>query len=378
MAYGSVQAYGAVQGQESPVLPAETSDVAVLPPPGPHRVLVMADFSATGANIIDADNEGLGVLGQVPMDRGGLMALSSDASRIFVIETFYSHGNRGTREDVLAIYDGRTLNLLKEVVLPGRLLVTPRPQVFDVSEDGRLAYVYDMIPASGVHVVDLERGQLLTTADLPGCALAFPYGARGFASICGDGTIATVQVPDSGTPHATFSRPFFEPNSDPLFDSSVNDRSTGEAWFLTYSGQVFPAKLATPPTIGKPWSITVAAGLARTGTGVQELAWRPGGFGQVLALHRATKRLYVLMHPGNYWTHKESGTEVWVLDTAQQTLVRRIPLEAPAQSIAVSQGANPLLYTMSKDDGFAVLDATTGKQLRKRKLSGVLAYVPGY
>jgi methylamine dehydrogenase heavy chain len=338
----------------------------------------MADFSSSGANVIDADNDGLGVLGQVPVSRDGLMALSGDASRIFVIETFYSRGNRGTREDVLAIYDGQTLNLLKEVVLPGRLLVTPHPQVFDVSEDGRLAYVYDMIPASGVHVVDLERGQLLTTADLPGCALALPYGARGFASICGDGTIATVQVPDSGTPRAVFSRPFFQPNSDPLFESSVNDRATGEAWFLTYSGQLFPAKLAASPTIGKPWSITVAAGLPQAGTGVQELAWRPGGAGQVLALHRATKRLYVLMHAGNYWTHKESGTEVWVLDTAQQTLVRRIPLETPAQSIAVSQGANPLLYTMSKDGGFAVLNATTGNPLRKRKLSGILAWVPGY
>jgi methylamine dehydrogenase heavy chain len=374
----AAMACGTVQAQEPAVLAAETSDVAVLPPMGPHRVLVQGDLSANGANVIDADSDSLGVLGQVPLSSGGLMALSGDASRIFVIETFYSRGNRGTREDVLAVYDGQTLNLLKEVVLPGRLLVTPRPQVFDVSEDGRIAYVYDMIPASGVHAVDLDRGQLLATTDLPGCALAFPYGARGFASICGDGTIATVQVPASGAAQAAFSRAFFQPSADPLFESSVNDRSTGEAWFLTYSGQLFPAKLAAAPTVGKPWSISVAAGFAQTGTGVQELAWRPGGSGRVLSLHRASKRLYVLMHTGNYWTHKAAGTEVWVLDAARQTLVKRIRLETPAQSIAVSQDANPLLYVMSDDDEFAVLDAATGETLRKRKLSGILALVPGY
>ena len=84
------------------------------------------------------------------------------------------------------------------------------------------------------------------------------------------------------------------------------------------------------------------------------------------------------MHTGNYWTHKAHGTEVWVLDTARQTLVRRIKLETPAKSIAVSQDASPLLYAMGEGDDFAVIDATTGETLRKRRLSGVLALTPGY
>jgi GABA permease len=358
-----------------PVLEAETNDVATLPPAGPHRVFVLSS-NAGGANVVDADSKDLSVLGLIPANRGSFMALSRDASRIFVTETFYSRGNRGTREDVLAIYDGQTLDLLKEVTLPGRLQVVQKPQTFDISEDGRLAYVYDMVPASSVHVVDLQQGSMLTSVDLPGCALAFPYGPRAFATVCGDGTIGTVQVPETGPGKAKFSKPFFDANADPLFESSVIDKSTGAAWFMTFSGKLFPATLGEVPVVGKTWSISVAAGLPPVGTGVQELAWRPGGGGQILALHSASKRLFVLMHTGTYWSHKQPGTEVWVLDAAHQALIRRIRLEMPARGIAVSQDAAPLLYVMGEDEDFAVLDATTGEKLRKRKLPSGFAWVP--
>jgi len=367
---------GAQSAAPPAVLGAETSDVATLPPAGPHRAFVMAALSS-GANVIDADSKDLKVLGLVPINRFGLLAVSRDASRVFVTETFYSHGNRGTREDVLAIYDGRTLNLLKEIALPGRLQVLPKPQIFDLSEDGRLGFVYDMVPASSVHVIDLEQGKLVTSIDLPGCALAFPYGPRAFGTICGDGTIGTVQVPQTGPAKAVFSKPFFEANADPLFESGVIDKSSGDAWFLTFSGKIFPAKLGETPVVGKSWALSVAAGLPPVGTGVQELAWRPGGAGQVMALHRTSKRLYVLMHVGNYWTHKKAGTEVWVMDGVHQTLIRRISLEAPARSIAVSQDDHPLLYIMEDEGDFAVMDATSGEKLRKRKLAGILTWVPG-
>ncbi len=189
-----------------------------------------------------------------------------------------------------------------------------------------------------------------------------------------------MQVPESGEAKAVFSKPFFDANGDPLFESSVVDKSSGAAWFLTFTGKVFPAQLAGgPPVIGKPWSISEAAGFPQAGTGVQELAWRPGGGGRILALHRATKRLFVLMHPGNYWTHKEAGTEIWVLDAARQTLLRRIRLESPARSIVVSQDASPLLFAVADAEGggLAVIDASTGETLRKRMLPGDFAWATG-
>jgi methylamine dehydrogenase heavy chain len=360
----------------SAVLPAEETDVATLPPAGPHRVFVMSGDRTNATNVVDADSDTLTVLGMVPISGSGTMALSGDASRIYVIETFYSHGNRGIREDVLTVYDGQTLNLLREIPLPGRLIVNPLAQVFDVSENNELAYVYDMFPVSAVHVINLEQGSLVTSVDLPGCALVFPYGARSFGTICGDGTVGAVQVPSAGTARAIFSKPFFDANKDPLFEGSVIDKSSGEAWFLSFSGKIFPVQLYDKPVVGTVWSVSIAAGLPPVGTGAQELAWRPGG-GQVMALHRSSKRLFVLMHPGNYWTQKQAGAEVWVLDAVRRTLIRRIKLEAPAHSIAVSQDSNPLLYAIGDEGGFAVHNATTGERLRKRKLSGTLAWVPG-
>ena len=361
----------------APPLPAETSDVAVMSPAGPHRLFVMKGGNSSGAAVIDAESDDLKVLGLVPIENGGIMAVSRDAARIFVIETFYSRGNRGTREDVLAVYDGQTLNLLHEISIPGRLLVVPKPNLFELSDDGRLAYIYDMIPASRVHVVDLQENKMLSSVDVPGCALALPYGPRSFATVCGDGTVGTAEVSSTGATSVTFTKPFFDANLDPLFEASVVDRSSGEAWLMSYSGKIFPAKLGSTATIGKAWSVSAAGGFPMAGTGVQELAWRPGGTGQPLALHRALKRLYVLMHTGNHWTHKTPGTEVWVLDAVRQTLIRRISLEHPAQGIAVSQDATPLLYVMGEEEELAVLDATTGAKLRKRKMRSSLAWVPG-
>jgi methylamine dehydrogenase heavy chain len=331
-----------------------------------------------GANVIDGDSPDLKVQGLVPAHMGDLI-VSPDASRIYVAETFYAHENRGKREDVLAVYDGRTLNLTQEISIPGRLIVVPKAHVLEISADGRLGYVYDMVPGSRVHVVDLEQGTVIASVDLPGCALALPYGPKAFATLCGDGTVGAIILPDSGAGAASvkFSKPFFDANEDPLFESSQVDKTTGEGWFLSFSGQVFPVKFGTSPEVGKSWTLTEAAGLTPAGTGVQELAWRPGAFGQVMALHASTKRLFVLMHTGNYWTHKANGTEVWVLDTRKRELLRRITLDEPARSIAVSQDDAAQLYVSGADGDFSVIDANTGEKLHKRKLPAGIAMVAG-
>jgi methylamine dehydrogenase heavy chain len=101
--------------------------------------------------------------------------------------------------------------------------------------------------------------------------------------------------------------------------------------------------------------------------------------------------LFVLMHPGNYWTHKHGGTEIWVLDTRTHALVSRFPLRAVPSSglgndavpyyknIGVSQDAKPLLYLLNEEGNDVVLDATTGTELRKiESAAGELVSVPGY
>jgi methylamine dehydrogenase heavy chain len=367
-----------------PPLAPEESDVATLAPNPPHRFITVG---RAGSVIFDGDSGKME--GSIPSGYAPNVAIAPDNSQFYVAETYWTHGARGTREDLLSIYDAKTLNLVKEIALPGRAIVF-KTHDFDLNAAGTRAYVYIMAPASSVAWVDLKKQVLGGTVEIPGCALVFPWGDTGFSSLCGDGSLATVVIPESGAPTVTHTKPFFDANKDPIFEESLVDRATGKAVFVSYTGLVYEAQLGANPMIAKPWSIQQAAGYAPAGTGTQELAWRPGG-GQFAALHKASGKLFVLMHPGNYWTHKQGGTEIWVLDTKAHSLVARFPLRAVPTSglgddavpfyadIGVSQDAKPVLYLLNSSGGDLVLDANTGEQLRKIEFaSGGRVMVPGY
>lgn len=351
-------------GAPPPVLPAETSDVATLPPANPHRFFTIG-FRGSFV-IFDGDSGKLE--GQVPVGGYSNIALSPDNSRIYIAETLWSHGNRGKRMDLLSIYDGTTLNLLKEIDLPGRALVTPKLNDLTLSASGKRAYVYNMQPAASVFWVDLVRQSVGGTAEVPGCALTFPWGESGVSSLCSDGSLAMVTFPDQGAPKVTHTKPFFDAAADPIFDNSVYDGATGTAVFLSYTGRIYTAKLGAEPVIQKPWSINEAAGQKAAGTGTDELAWRPGGV-QPIAWHRASDRIFVLMHPGSYWSHHDAGTEIWVLNLKTHALLARYPVRAKPEnsvrSIVVSQQAQPQLYLLNPDGGDSVVNADTGEELRK-------------
>jgi methylamine dehydrogenase heavy chain len=364
----------------------EVSDVATLAPNPPHRFFT-GGFRQQAFTIFDGDNGKME--GNIPSGYIPNLAIAPDNSQFYVAETYWNHGARGKREDLVSIYDAKTLNLIKEITLPGRALVSKK-QNFDISALGSRAYVYIMMPVSSVVWVDLKKQQVGGTVEIPGCALVFPWGEQGFSSLCGDGSLASVVVPASGAAKISHTKPFFDAGNDPIFDNGFVDRATGKAIFVSYTGLVYEAKLGADTTVNPPWSIQKAAGYAAAGTGVQELAWRPGG-SEMAAYHKASGKLFVLMHPGNYWTHKHGGTEVWVLDTKSHALVSRFPLRAVPSSglgddavpfytnIGVSQDAKPLLYLLNEEGNDVVLDATTGEQLRKIEFAGGnTVSVPGY
>ena len=89
-----------------------------------------------------------------------------------------------------------------------------------------------------------------------------------------------------------------------------------------------------------------------------------------MALHLASGHAFVLMHMGEYWTHKEAGTEVWELDVAAKKVVKRIPLEEPADHVAVTQEANPKLIVSGDSGDLYILDAKTGEEKHKLEKSG--------
>jgi methylamine dehydrogenase heavy chain len=370
----------------APTVEAEVSDVATLAPNPPHRFFT-GGFRSSSFVIFDGDSGKME--GNIPAGYVANLAIAPDNSQFYVSETYWTHGTRGERQDLVSIYDAKTLNLVKEISLPGRALVGKK-QNFDISASGSRAYVYIMHPAASVVWVDLKKQVVGGVVEIPGCALVFPWGDEGFSSLCGDGSLATVTIPDSGPAKVTHTKPFFDANKDPIFEDSFVDRSTGTAIFLSYTGLVYQAKLGSDTAVDKPWSIQKAAGFPLAGTGVQELAWRPGG-SQLTAYHKASGKLFVLMHPGNYWTHKQGGTEIWVLDTKTHALVSRFPLRPVPTSgqgddavpyyanIGVSQDPKPLLYLLNEEGNDVVLDATTGQQLRKIEFAGGSSVsVPAY
>jgi methylamine dehydrogenase heavy chain len=377
---------GAAQAAAPPELAVEVSDVATLPLNPPHRFFT-GGFRQQSFVIFDADSGKME--GSIPAGYVSNLAIAPDNSRFYVSETYWTHGARGARQDLVSIYDARTLNLVKEISLPGRALVE-KMQNFDINASGSRAYVYIMMPVASVVWIDLKAQAVGGTVEIPGCALVFPWGDGGFSSLCGDGSLATVTIPASGPAKVTHTKSFFDANSDPIFENSFVDRTTGKAIFISYTGLVYEAHLGADTKVSEPWSIQKAAGYTPAGTGVQELAWRPGG-DQLAAYHKASGKLFVLMHPGNYWTHKHGGTEIWVLDTKTHALVSRFPLrpvpssgqgwdEVPYySSIGVSQDAKPLLYLLNPEGNDVVLDAATGTELHKIEFAaGDWVAVPGH
>ncbi|WP_342627720.1 amine dehydrogenase large subunit [Nguyenibacter vanlangensis] len=356
----------------TPVLQAEQSDVATLPSAAAHWFLpATLDQSYT---IYDADAGR--ILGTVPASILGNIALSPDHGKFYVADTIWSRVDHGTRQDLLQVYDAHSLALLREIPLPPRALAVYKQQDFDVSTDGNWAYAFNMSPATSVTIIDLAHAKVARTVDIPGCALIFPWKSGGFSSLCGDGSLTDVGYTGGNAITITHTRPFFDANNDPIFEQGLVDHATGRALFVSYTGKVYAATLGQHPAIAAPWSIQQAAGQPAAGTGVQELAWRPGGL-QPFAWNRASGHLFVLMHAGTYWTHKTAGTEVWELDPARHALVRRIDLPHPARGIAVTSDASPLLFATAEDGAVTVLDPATGAVRRTLEAhAGPMSIVP--
>lgn len=349
------------QAQTPPIPQAEQSDVATLKPLTPRRAFLWAGFFNPGVFIVDADKGEME--GYLPKSEWSGFAIAPGGKAYYVAETLWTHDTRGQRQDMLSVYDGTTLNLQKEIPLPGRALSVPKAQSFALSESGRLGYVYNLSPASSVVVVDLVKQKTASTVETPGCALVLPYGESGFGSLCGDGSLATFGLDAKAHGTLKSSVHFFDALRDPVFDQVALDVASRKAYFVSYLGHIYEATLGDMPQIAPAWSLQAAAGLSEPKEESNEVAWRPGG-SQLIAYHRPSGRLFVLMHVGEGWTHKQEAAEIWVLNAATHTLIRRIGLKDAANNVAVSQDPNPLLLVTSRGPRLTVLDPDAGTVIR--------------
>lgn len=365
-------AISATEARSPAVLESEVATVAQLRPLKAHDLLI-SHFDG-GVRIIDGDTTKTVAL--VYTSRYANFALAPDQRFLYVAESYWAHGNRGERADLLTVYDGTTLNLVEEIPLPGRLISDPKTHNFNLSADGRYGYVYNFQPASSAVVVDLQQRKVIGSVEMPGCGQVLPWGERGLAALCSDGAMAVAKADAQGNYSVTRTAKFFDVDNDPIFDESILDRRDNQALLISYTGLVYPVKLGERPVIGKPWSMQRAAGLSLATTKVGHITWRPCG-NRLATYHRASGKLFVLMHEGAHWDYAQEGSEVWVFDTKQQRLLTRLELPMSADSLAVTQDAEPLLFALSKERLW-VLHPQSGEVLRTSKVEASLVAVKDF
>ncbi|MFZ5608047.1 MAG: amine dehydrogenase large subunit [Pseudomonadota bacterium] len=297
----------------------------------------------------------------------GNFAEAKTRPEIYVAETFYSRGWRGERTDVISIYDKASLAVTGEIVLPGgkRGQFLTEKGAFQLSADERFAFLFNFTPAASVTVIDLAARRILNDIDIPGCAQVFPTGRRSFSSLCGNGTLVTLRLDETGkVVEQVVSAAFNDLDEDPLFTRPAAIGRT--LYFPSYKGRIQPIDFAGDvPVIADAWD------LAHGEDAVQN--WRPSGW--QLASSDKAGRLYVLMRPQTReGEHDSGGPEVWVYDAAAATRVQRITLHMDGVSIEATASAKPLLAVVRADMALDVYDGQSGEWLRT--IGGQLALTP--
>ena len=352
---------------EEPIPAVET-----LPAAYPASWMLVHDMNFTSlvdgrVVVVDTAGETHNLKGVMPAGQFATFTAATTRPEIYVAETFYSRLTRGTRTDVITIYDRGTLVAKDEIVLPGgkRGLFVSTKNSFKLTNDEKWALVFNFTPASSVTVVDIAGRKILGDIDLPGCSMIYPVGPRGFATMCADGTMTTLDLAADGTVAASrTSKAFNDIDKDAMFMMPAMVGST--AWFVTFAGNVQGVDLAGPTATPRAKFAIGAADGAVT-------QWRPGGWQVVTA--DATGLLYVLMNPaGKEGSHKDGGTEVWVVDPDKQQRLRRIKLESLGVSVEVTREAKPGLVVARPDGVLDIYDVAAGT-LRKT-LGGSIAISP--
>lgn len=361
VAVAALLAAGRLTQAAPPLPPDPVGRVASLPArASPHWVwvndMVFDHMSDGQARLIDGDSGSF--LGMLSTGFGfEHLVLSRDGRIIFSPETYFSRGTRGTRTDVVTLYDPVHLSVLGEILIPPkRAAAIPMMAEAELTDDGRFLLIYNFTPAQSVTVVDTQRRAFSGEAETPGCALIYPTGPRSFFSICADGALLEVRLDEAG--HAvqrTLSQRMFDVVHDPVTEKAVR---LGQSWlFVSYGGTIYPVRItASGLAPGRSWSLLTSA--------ERQQGWRPGGL-QQLALHAGLDRLYSIMHQGGPATHKDPGREVWVYDLADRRRIQRIALRSLASSIQVTRDPQPLLFAASLDStALEVYDALSGRYLR--------------
>ena len=333
---------------------------ASLPADYPQNWVLVQDFNFNSivdgrTVIVDTASPAQPLKGIVRTAQFGNTLFSPTKHEIYTSETFYSRLTRGERTDAITIWDTATLQPKGEILLPGgkRQQSVTYVGTFQFTNKQKWALVSNFTPAQSVTVVDLEGRAVLGDIDLPGCSHIYPTGERGFTTFCADGSLISIQLDDKGAVATSKTIPGIQDiDNQSQFQNATWVGKT--AWFVTFRGQLKGFDLSGPVAV--PLKTKLSVGTSEGGAP----EWRPSGW-QVIAAD-AKGLLYVLMSPaGKEGSHKDGGTEVWVVDPATGLRTQRIALPNGATSITVTREAVPHLIAMRMDGPIDVIDAASGK-----------------
>ncbi len=344
---------------------AEESLPSVAKPPAqwPASWVMIHDFHFNAiidgrVAVVDTADAVQPLKGLVRASQFANVLIAKDKGEIYTAETFYTRLTRGERTDAITVWDTATLQPKGEIVLPGgkRQQSVTYPHLFQFTNGGKWALVANFTPAQSVTVVDLEARKVLGEIDLPGCSQIYPTGERGFTSLCADGSLFSVALDANGAAASSKSVAKVQDiDHQALFSTPAMAGTT--AWFVSFHGMIQGFDLSG--TVAKPLPGAFSVGTADGGLP----EWRPGGW-QVINADAAGK-LYVLMSPyGKEGSHKDGGTEVWVVDPAKKARTLRIPLKGQSVAIAVTREATPHLVVAQAGGAIDIYDAATGSFVR--------------
>src|SRR5437667_287496 len=255
--------------------------------PGPHWFW-LSDILLHRTALFDADTGGM--LGQISSGTAGVgfviaPLFAPDHREIYLAETYYARGVRGTRTDVVTVYDAATLRPLgDEIQIPAeRAEYFPGVAANALSDDGRFMAVFNLTPRTSVSIVDVKVRRFTAHVETPGCSLVYAAGARRFLMLCANGAALSVLLDDEGgTARLERSEPFFDPQKDPVTEKAVR---RGSEWlFVSFEGVVHPVDVSgEKPRFGETWSLVDDAD--------RRASWRLGGR-QHAAAHRHRPRCH--------------------------------------------------------------------------------------
>jgi methylamine dehydrogenase heavy chain len=328
--------------------------------PKPHWVWVndIGFFAFPDGRAFLVDGDAGALLGMLSTGYSFNAVVPARSSRlIYAPESYFSRGTRGTRTDVITIYDAIHLSPVGEIVIPPkRASIMPMLAAAALTDDDRFLLIYNFTPAQSVSVVDTRARKFVGEIETAGCALVYPTGPRSFFSICGDGALLVTTLTDTGqVARRTHTAALFDVMQDPLTEKGVR---LGASWlFASFEGIMHPLRQTSAGVQPEPtWSLFTPQELTQH--------WRTGGL-QHLAVHRGSGRLFAIVHQGGPETHKDLGGEIWVYDLSSHRKVQTIVMRNKIGSIQVSPDPQPLLFACSLESNrLDVYDASSGQYLR--------------